>query len=499
MLPPTTAARVEMTSYGEVLNRFADHDTVTIAAGATCAYLGDERNLREFLVADEIARVLRRAGHVVSFLLIDDSLDPLNIRQLRVAVNKDQKLIEKFAPWCGKPISQIPDPYNCHESFAEHFEEQLLSRLHRLGANPTLVSTSKLYERGRYAPFVRIVLEQHDEILAFLSQKFPAYTPDKLFWPLCPHCRFLDGTRLTGTHNGCVQFSCERCNSTEEVPFDEVEGKLNWKLDCAVRWVLLGVDIEPFSKSYLEPSAGSFFIAKAIAQKFFGMKGRGVTPFQYGAVGMERQWSLKLLDSLPSEMLRSMMVSRPATDFNISRDQIISQASRHNVAPDLNYLDFVRQILPMWLLTPENLSARQRDLVAHGAAFSDTFLNSPTRLHLPARAEIEGERPEVLRGVHAILAQTIALRAEQGKDTKEEFEPPIQDAMKVLGALKGPVLHRLRILVGQQQGLPAARFLFSLPLGYLRTVEFMLELSLQQAHQTHQIVPEVEVPKLKAA
>ncbi|BCM92908.1 lysine--tRNA ligase [Abditibacteriota bacterium] len=484
MLQYNTASRVEMTSYGEVLHRFADRHTVTIAAGTTCAYLGDERNLREFMVADEMARVLRRAGHIVSFLLIDDSLDPLNIRQLRVAVNKDQTLIDKFAPWCGKPISQIPDPYNCHESFAEHFEEELLKRLHRLGANPTLVSTSKLYERGRYAPFVRIVLEQHDEILAFLSQKFPTYNPDKLFWPLCPRCRFLDGTRVTGTHNDCVQFSCDRCNSTEEIPFDEVEGKLNWKLDCAVRWVLLGVDIEPFSKSYLEPTAGSFFVAQAIAQRFFDWGERTVTPFQYGAVGMERQWSMKLLDALPSDMLRSMMVNRPATDFQISRDQIVSLASRHTVETDLNYLDFVRQILPMWLLTPENLSARQRDLVAHGVAFADSFLDSPTRLHLPTRNEIEGERPEVLRGVHAILARTIALRTEEGKDTREEFEPLIQDAMKVLGSLKGPCLHRLRTVVGQQQGLPAARFLFSLPLGYLRTVEFLLELTLQQAHPT---------------
>ena len=42
------------------------------------------------------ARWLRRDGHTVIFFLIDDSLDPLNYRQLRVAVNKDEKLIERF-------------------------------------------------------------------------------------------------------------------------------------------------------------------------------------------------------------------------------------------------------------------------------------------------------------------------------------------------------------------------------------------------------------------
>lgn len=466
-----------MTSYGEVLHRFSDHHTITIAAGTTCAYLGDERNLREFLVADEIARVLRRAGHVVSFLLIDDSLDPLNFRQLRVAVDKDPVLIEKFAPWCGKSISQIPDPWGCHESFAEHFEEQLLARLHRLGCYPTLVSTAKLYERGRYAPYVRIVLEQHDEMLAFLNTEFPAYKPDKLFWPLCPRCRFLDQTRVVSTRRGHVTCHCERCDSTDELPIDEVEGKLNWKLDCAVRWVLLGVDIEPFGKSYLEPEAGSFFVARALAKRFFGMAGDGVTPFQYGAVGMEKQWSFKLLDSLPAELLRSLMVNRSASDINISRDFVVTQASRHNVLSDLNYLDFVRQLLPVWLLSPEKLSARQRDLVAHGIAFGDAFLGTQTRLHLPSRSDIAGESPEVLRAVHTILERTIALRGD-GTQSSDDFEADIKEELNKLGSVKGKTLHRLRILVGQQQGLPAVRFLSTLPLSYLRIVEFLLALTL---------------------
>ena len=42
-------------SYGELLRQFQDQAVVTIAAGTTCGCLGDERNLREFLVADEAA------------------------------------------------------------------------------------------------------------------------------------------------------------------------------------------------------------------------------------------------------------------------------------------------------------------------------------------------------------------------------------------------------------------------------------------------------------
>jgi hypothetical protein len=44
-------------------------------------------------------------------------------------------------------------------------------------------------------------------------------------------------------------------------------------------------------------------------------------------------------------------------------------------------------------------------------------------------------------------------------------------------------LHRLRLVVGQEQGLPAARFLFTLPLDYLELVEYLLDLQLQIANE----------------
>ncbi len=195
-------------TYEEALQRFADQPVVTIAAGATCAYLGDERNLREFLVADETARRLRRAGNTVFFLLIDDSLDPLNFRHLRVAVQKDPKLLEEFKHWCGKPIARVPDPWGCHDSYACHFEEELLGRLHHLGCHPTLITTAHLYERGMYAPYVRLVLERYDEILRFLQTRFEGYRPDKLFWVLCPNCRYIDETEIGSIKGGCVYAHC---------------------------------------------------------------------------------------------------------------------------------------------------------------------------------------------------------------------------------------------------------------------------------------------------
>lgn len=468
-------------SYTDVLKQFENKDVVTIATGATCAYLGDERNLREFLVADEAARWLRRVGHTVLFYLIDDSMDPLNFRQLRVALNKDEALIERYKDWCGKPISRLPDPWGCHESYASHFEEELTDRLHRLDCHPTLVTTAKLYERGVYRPYVQTVLERYEEILEFLRTRFQGYAPEKLFWVMCPHCNYIHETDIEHIKDQEVCVYCHGCEKATSIPIAEIEGKMNWKLDCAARWALFKIDAEPFSKSYLEPQTGSFVVAQALSETFFG--GHPVLPLLYGMIKMENQFGGQLLSSLPSSVFRGLMVDRPAADIKISRELMLTSASRYVVLPGLSFLDFVKQLLPMWLVTPETLTPEQRELVARGIAFSKHFLNTEVRLHLPTPAQFEGEQLEVLGLVHTLIKRVIPFR--ENKDvTWEQFQEKVKAIIDTLGTHKGPALHRLRLIVGQEQGLPAARFLHALPINYLQLLEALLNLYLQCAHHT---------------
>lgn len=469
------------TASNEIVARFASQDTVTIACGTTCAYLGDERNLREFLIADETARRLRRAGHTVVFYLINDSLDALTPGQLRVALNKDARLIEQYQHWCGRPIALLPDPWGCCESYAAHFEEELLSRLHYLDCHPTLVRSAKLYERGLYAPYVETVLERADEISRFLSERFPSYRPDKLFWVLCPGCGYLDQTAIRAIEGRVVTCVCARCETTHTIPFAELRGKLNWKLDCAARWNILKIDAESFSKAYLEPQCGTYVVARALSEQFFG--GHSATPIPYGLVKMENAFSIKLLDSLPRTTLRSMLTEHPTADVKITRDLVVTIASRAEVLPELSYLDFVKQLLPIWLLTPNTLSREQRELLAHGVVFSKHFLNSEALLQLPQREQIEGEQLPVLYRLHQLLTEIVGLRAPSSLSW-DQFEPAARTLIDQLGSQKRGVLHRLRTIVGQQQGLPVRRLLFLLPLEYVRMLCYILELYLssQPAH-----------------
>ena len=113
----------------------------------------------------------------------------------------------------------------------------------------------------------------------------------------------------------------------------EVQGKFNWKLDCALRWAIFKIHAEPFNKAYLEPQTGSFVVAQALSERFFG--GHPVLPLHYGTVKMDRPLSYKLLESLPPAALRALLVERPTTDLSLTHDAVVAAASHHEVLPGM--------------------------------------------------------------------------------------------------------------------------------------------------------------------
>ncbi len=461
------------TSYNEILRRFEGQRVVTISTGTTCAYLGDERNLREFLVAAESARLLREAGHLVHFLMFDDSLDPLNARQLRVAVDKDPEMIAKWESQCGRPIAEIADPWGQHESFAAHFEARFLERLARLGAHPTLISTAKLYAQGSYRPYVENVLLNYEEIMRFLRASFPNYNPQKLFQPICPDCGYMDATEVRSPGAETV-FHCVRCERHYVVSSSTIRGKLSWKLDHAAKWAMYSVDTEPFNLAYLEPREGSFVVARALGREFFGAP--SVVPIRYGIVTMPRDLSGKLLSALPTEALRSLMTERWKSELDITADRIRLEASRHQVAPGVSFTDAVKQLVPTWLLRPQSLTPAEREIVAAGTAFATFFGTTKLDVRLPSGAAMAQESPETLAKVGEFLESVHTIRLESGADY-EAFDPRIKSLMETLGEAQKETVACVRRLVGQEKGLPTRRLLFHIPAEYLRLVGEMAELT----------------------
>jgi len=465
-----------------IVDRFRDKHTITVATGVTCAFLGDERTLREHLLAGEVVRVLRDNGHIVHHLCFDDDLDPLTFRQLRVAVDKEPDLVSHFEPHCGKPVCNIRAPFSADMSWSRYFEGRFLERLNRLGCNPNLISVSQMYERGLYAPYVKQVLVQEDGIREYLRASFPNYRPDKLFWAVCPVCGYIDGTATRSSEVG-VEVSCERCLSTTFVRYAELRGKLNWKLDCAARWSMFSVDAEPFSKEYLEPSTGTFFVAQGLSKTFFG--GNEVVPIQYGSVFMPTSLSGSIMECLPANVVRNLFLQHPRADLEISEERIVTEANKVEVLPELTFAALVKQILPVWLLDSTSLTSDQRELMSKGLAYAKRFEHREVKAQLPNRSHLDDIPCDVLGQIQGIIRQVILMREAFGMDY-DAFVGPAKAAIQRLGDQRKQVTSHFRKIIGQEQGVPNSRFLFLLPVSYLKNLDSLIGLYLSAAGSTNE-------------
>jgi len=455
---------------------------VIVATGFTSALLGDERTLREFVMGDLTARAIQREGRNVVLYLINDTFDPLNVRQLRIGVKKDPDLIQLYTGFCGRPIAEIPDPFACHESYAEHFAAALMKRLHGLDIHPVLLDSYRAYAAGDYAPFIAITFERYGEIQAAIRAEFPGYEPHDLFRLQCPSCQSLDATSVVAVHGDEVTFACRRCGGKERHPWREVRGKLTWKLDCAARWNLYGIHVETFAKAHVAP-LGTYAIASFVSRRFFG----GIVPkaAPYGHVRMSRECAGKLLGMLPPTAFKGLLGENPTRDLEINRDSIEGFCRKVEVRPGVSYVDFVRGDLGrLAIQSSEENGAGQSavadsaadrlgvDLIRYARRFSEFFYDRSHEVRLPNADLVADVDPRTASLARDAIARALELRRQPGSD------PDVRKAeIKHFLATqpRAPRLHTYLRRVLRQEGGPALATVLSLfPSNHLEAIHAML-------------------------
>lgn len=439
---------------------------MVVGTGITSSHLGDERNLREFLFANEVTQFLRQNNSSVLFLLFDDSYDALNFRQLRVGVNKDEVLIKKFEKYCGMPLVFVPDPYNCHTSYSAHFQEKILERFHGVGIYPNIIDTYSSYESGLYDFAKEIVFNHLSEIHKFLKIKFPSYTMKKVFYPVCPDCRKMEEVDTVEVSGPKIHIFCHHCKKSSSHLWKNIKGKFSWKVDAAIKWNIYKTDFEPFSKAYLDPTVGSYFIAKALSHEFFG--GNAPDIIQYGQVIMDKGFSYTLLNALPLSAFRKLYLQRRKADIQISVQKIIQTAKEFMVEEGLSYYDYIFARLPYDLL--EHLDGKLHDpywqkLLYHGLEFNKRLLKRDTHPQLPTTETINTLDPHIIGQIRSLILWALACRHDN--HTFEDFSNKYHDYIKDHKIQKSELFPIIRKLLAQEHGVPLRRLLYFAPRHYL--------------------------------
>ena len=91
-------------------------------------------------------------------LAFSDDMDGLR----KVPDNVPNK--DMLAPYLGKPLTQIPDPFGTHDSFGAHNNARLRAFLDSFGFEYEFASSTDYYAAGRFDAALVRILECYDEV-----------------------------------------------------------------------------------------------------------------------------------------------------------------------------------------------------------------------------------------------------------------------------------------------------------------------------------------------
>ena len=328
-------------------------DLITCASGASPSGPVHLGNLREFLTPHFVAEELRRRGLKVRHLHSWDDYD--RFRKVPAGVDPS------WAEHIGRPLTAVPDPWECHDSWSDHFKAPLRAALAEMGVEMEEISQTERYRAGAYREQVLHAVRNRDRIEAVLAKyrtKKPADggqasalseqeaealadsvteedettgTGQLARFPFKPYCRECgrDTTTITSYDDESTDLAyiCDACSFSGVTNLaTQDEGKLVWKVDWPMRWAFEGVDFEPGGLDHSTPGSSYTVGKELVAEVFDGVAPSYVAYAFVGFAGRQKMSSsaggvptaADALRILEAPMLRWLYVRRqPKQAFNI--------------------------------------------------------------------------------------------------------------------------------------------------------------------------------------
>jgi lysyl-tRNA synthetase class 1 len=169
------------------------------------------------------------------------------------------KTLEKYL---GFPVSSIPDPFGCHESYGKHMSSLLLEALDKCGIQYSYLSAKEVYEEGLLLNEVRTILSNAQKVGEIVKEEVgqERYTEVLPFFPVCEKCGRIYTTKTLEyfPKTDKILYSCEGleirgkliagCGHKGEANIAHGDGKLSWKSEFAARWKALDIRFEAYGK-----------------------------------------------------------------------------------------------------------------------------------------------------------------------------------------------------------------------------------------------------------
>jgi len=229
-------------------------DLIRVESGLGASGIPHVGSLADAIRAYGVKLALQDQGVKSELIAFTDDMDGL--RKVPAGLPKD---LERYL---AVPVSRIPDPFGCHQSYGAHMGSLLRDALDRAGVEYRFESGEEAYRRGLLVKQAEAVLAQNERIGRKIreltgQEKYEQALP---YFAICSNCGRMYTTRATAFDGatGSVAYKCEGteirgreiegCGHEGEVKLAAGEGKLSWKVEFAARWAALDVRFEAYGK-----------------------------------------------------------------------------------------------------------------------------------------------------------------------------------------------------------------------------------------------------------
>ena len=265
----------------KIIARNPDKEEYVCAAGVSPSGSVHIGNFRDFATPLFVVKALQKKGKKARLLVSWDEFD----RCRKIPANVQAVVGSDYDKYIGCPYVDIPDPWGCHKSYAEHFEEEFLKGIEPFGMELDCRYQAEMYRSGKYTKDIIEAIQKRGEIFEILDSfktkdnsksedelraehdaEKAVYSPVSIFCPEC-HTDFTKITKFSedGTE---ADYAC-RCGHSGHFNFlENFNCKLGWKVDWAMRWRYENVDFEPGGKDHAAPT-GSYSNSKIISKRIF--------------------------------------------------------------------------------------------------------------------------------------------------------------------------------------------------------------------------------------
>jgi lysyl-tRNA synthetase class 1 len=234
-------------------------DVLRTESGMGASGIPTVGSLGDVVRAYGVKLALETQGRKAEFIAFSDDMDGLR----KVPAGMPDSLKK----YLGHPVSAIPDPYNCHDSYSTHMNSLLRQAMDKCGVEYVFHSGTEDYRKGLFVEQIRKILSAADLVGKIVKEEIgqEKYTEILPYFPVCGSCGRIYTTRSLEfePQTDKVSYACEGgteikgqtlegCGYKGDVDIKDGRGKIPWKGEFAARWDALKINFEAYGKDLLE-------------------------------------------------------------------------------------------------------------------------------------------------------------------------------------------------------------------------------------------------------